>query len=297
MTSHHPTQLEDRKREIVGMYDRAAGTSDRVGIQFASYFGNRLVESLAIPAGAQVLDVATGRGALLFPTAQRVGQEGRVIGIDLAPKMVDATAAEIISRRHKQAEVCLMDGDHPTFPDHSFDYVLCGFALHFLDYPRSLVRFHQMLKPGGSIAIVGPYVPTDDHENMERWQWLFQLTREVFPPNFEPPSFWTAPNRLNTSELVTTALREAGFDDITAWREEKVMYFVDEEDWWAWEWSQGSRFWLEGMSPDGLAKFKAASFEKLCQIKVAEGIPMRMGAQFAIGKAPENSSISVISVP
>jgi hypothetical protein len=41
------------------------------------------------------------------------------------------------------------------------------------------------------------------------------------------------------------------------------MYFVDENDWWNWEWSQALRFWLEGMSPEGLEKFKTISFEKL----------------------------------
>ena len=279
-------QQEDRKAEIVGVYDRAASTYDQVGIRTASYFGNFLIDKLNIPTGAQVLDVATGRGALLFPATQRVGPTGRVIGIDLAPGMVAATAAEVRRRELQQTEVCLMDGDDPTFPEKSFDFILCGYALHFLDYPRALVRFHQLLKPGGMVATVGPYVPTEDHENMERWQWLFQLTKEVFPPDFVPPSFWTAPNRLSTPEALTATLQEAGFVDIVTWREEKVMYFADEDDWWAWEWSQASRFWLEGMSPEGEATFKAVSFEKLRQMKVAEGIPMRWGAIYAIGKAP-----------
>jgi SAM-dependent methyltransferase len=179
-----------------------------------------------------------------------------------------------------------MDGDNPIFIEQSFDYILCGYALHFLDYPRALVRFRQLLKPGGTMATVGPYIPTADRENLERWQWLFQLTKEVFPPDFVPPSSWTAPNRLKTPEAITTALQDAGFVDITTWCEEKVMYFAGEEDWWVWEWSQGSRFWLEGMSPEGLTRFKAVSFEKLGQMKGAEGISMRWGAIYAMGKAP-----------
>jgi O-methyltransferase/aklanonic acid methyltransferase len=201
--------------------------------------------------------------------------------------MVKATADEILSRRLKQAEVVLMDGEHPDFPEKSFDYILCGFALHFLDYPIALPRFRQLLRPGGTIATVGPFIPTDDRDDVDRWQWLFQLTREVFPPDFIPPSSWTSPHRLNTPELITHALREAGFIEILTWRAEKVMYFADEEDWWAWEWSQASRFWLEGMSPEGLAKFKAVSYEKLSRMKEVQGIPMRWGAQFASGKTLE----------
>jgi len=274
---------EDLKQEIVGVYDRAASSYEQVGIKAAAYFGNRLIEGLAIPPGAHILDVATGRGALLFSAAHKVGTAGKVIGIDLAPAMLAATAAEISSRRLAQAEVRRMDGDHPDFPEQSFDFILCGFALHFLDYSRALPIFLRLLKFGGMFATVGPYVPKD---GVERWQWLFQLTREVFPPGFEPPSSWTAPNRLNTPALITAALREAGFVEVSVWREEKVLYFRDEEDWWDWEWSQASRFWLEGMTPEGLARFKAVSFEKLRQMRVAEGIPICWGAQFATAKSP-----------
>ena len=66
----------------------------------------------------------------------------------------------------------------------------------------------------------------------------------------------------------------------------RAASFADEEDWWAWEWSQGSRFWLEGMSPEGLAKFKTVSFEKLKAMKEPAGIPMHDGVLFAIANAP-----------
>lgn len=284
MTSADRSSDEVRKQEIVGVYDRASLTYDRVGIRTASYFGARLVKSLDIFPGAQVLDVACGRGALLFPAALKVGPAGRVVGIDLAPGMVEATAAEIIERRLAQAEVRLMDGDAPNFPDSSFDFILCGYALHFLNYPRALRHFKRLLKPGGDLGVVGPYIPTNHQENLARWAWLFQLTREVFPPDFVPPAAWTAPNRLSTPEAMTSALQNAGFENIRISREEKMMFFVDENDWWDWEWSQASRFWLEGMSPAGLAHFKQAAFEKLGQIKTPEGIPMLWGAQYATAK-------------
>jgi len=36
----------------------------------------------------QVLDVATGRGAVLFPLAKAVGPLGKVVGIDISRQMV-----------------------------------------------------------------------------------------------------------------------------------------------------------------------------------------------------------------
>jgi len=281
-----PSTHEQLKHEIVGVYDRAAHLYDQVGAKLFTYYADILVDKLKIPSGARVLDVATGRGALLLKAAEKVGPNGYVLGIDLAPNMISKTAAEIKTRGLQQAEVKLMDADKISFPDHSFDYILCGFALHFLNYPKLLPRFRDILKPGGIIATTHSYVPTEDMENFERWKWLFKLTREVFPPDFEPPASWVAPNRLNSPELLETALRESGFANISIIPDETTMYFADENDWWDWEWSQGSRFWVEGMSPEGLAKFKAKSFEKLEGMKTPKGIPILMGGLLSIAKTP-----------
>lgn len=274
------------KQDVVGVFDRAASLYAQVGIPQFAYFGRLLVEKLNIPAGAQVLDVATGRGALLFAAAEMVGPEGRVTGIDLAPAMVEMTAAEITARGLAQAAVLLMDADQADFPDRAFDFILCGSALHFLDYPRLLVRFRRMLKPGGWLGTTHHYVPTGS-ENFKQWEWLFTLTREVFPPDFEPPAAWVAPNRLNRPEAIYEAFSSAGFEHIDATRAETIMYFADEEDWWAWEWSQGSRFWVEGMSEEGRATFKRVSFERLAAMKEARGIPIQVGALLATARAPQ----------
>ena len=276
---------ENMKQEIVGVYDRAAPIYSRVGIKQFTYFGHLLVERLQIPTGAQVLDIASGRGAILFPAAEKVGASGHVRGIDLAPTMVAETKAEIQQRGIKQAEIVLMDADNVVFPDHTFDYVTCGFALHFLNYEQTLPKLLGILKPGGCFAATMPYVPLD--ENLTRWQWLLDLTRAVFPPDFVPPPAWVAPNRLNKPELAEAALRTAGFQNIHTEKHEVTLYFKDEEDWWSWEWSQASRFWLEGMSQEGLARFKQESFANLKKMLEPQGIATLMGGLFVIGYKPQ----------
>ena len=73
--------------------------------------------------GAHVLDIASGRGAVLFPVAERVGAGGEVVGIDLAEAMAHATREEAASRGLK-LRVNVMDAEELTFPDESFDCVL-----------------------------------------------------------------------------------------------------------------------------------------------------------------------------
>jgi ubiquinone/menaquinone biosynthesis C-methylase UbiE len=46
------------------------------------------VDLVSLPAGAQVLDVATGTGWTALAAAQRVGPTGTVVGIDLAPDLL-----------------------------------------------------------------------------------------------------------------------------------------------------------------------------------------------------------------
>ena len=67
MGNNQPPDPTQRKQQVSGLFDRAANTFDHVGPRFFSHFGRRLVELAHIPIGAHVLDVATGRGAALFP--------------------------------------------------------------------------------------------------------------------------------------------------------------------------------------------------------------------------------------
>src|SRR5262245_58270894 len=142
----------DKKDILQGVFTRSASTYER--IRYFPIFGEWLVETAKIPEGAKVLDVACGRGAVLFPAAERVGPSGQVIGIDLAEGMARETQTEIQRRGLKQAKARQMDAEHLTFPDSSFDVVLCGFSLQFFpNLHQALSEFRRVLKSGGHIAV------------------------------------------------------------------------------------------------------------------------------------------------
>jgi ubiquinone/menaquinone biosynthesis C-methylase UbiE len=77
--------------------------------------------------------VATGRGAVLFPAAERVGTTGDAVGVDLAEGMVQA-ANEEAERRGWGPRVRAMDAEQLDFPDAAFDRVLCGFGIMFFPH-------------------------------------------------------------------------------------------------------------------------------------------------------------------
>src|SRR5260370_509274 len=139
---------------IVGVFSRAAATYDRIGPQIFAHFGEWLVQRARLAPGETVLDVAAGRGAVMFPAARRVGPNGRVIGIDLSAAMVSETAADIRNANLPQIELWQMNAEHLDFPDAAFDAVLCGFALWFFPHPvHALHEFLRVLKPGGRVLL------------------------------------------------------------------------------------------------------------------------------------------------
>jgi O-methyltransferase/aklanonic acid methyltransferase len=75
------SKANEQKEHIAGVFSRAASAYDRVGPQFFTHFGRRFVDLAEITPGARVLDIASGRGAILFPAAEQVGTDGSVIGI------------------------------------------------------------------------------------------------------------------------------------------------------------------------------------------------------------------------
>src|SRR5688572_25387548 len=97
-----------RKTETAAQFNRMATDFDAEGA-FA-HFGQRLVDVVGIEPGQRVLDVATGRGAVLFPAAERVGTAGEAVGIDLAEGMVRA-ANEEAERRGLGSPVRTMDAE------------------------------------------------------------------------------------------------------------------------------------------------------------------------------------------
>jgi SAM-dependent methyltransferase len=256
---------QNKKDTLQGVFTRSAASYER--IRYFPIFGEWLVATAQIPDGAKVLDVACGRGAVLFPAAERVGPNGHVIGIDLAEGMARETQSEIERRGLTQAEARQMDAENLTFPATSFDFVLCGFSLQFFPHlEQALSGFKRVLKPSGRIAV------TTWGGDDERWGWYDDL-REVYGAVVKLGS-----QSLDKPEEIQRWFFQAGFVDIQISTKELDMVFLDEEEWWNMEWSISGRAGLEKLSPKDLERFKMEAFEKVKTQKQADGFHYRLEA-------------------
>lgn len=238
------------------MFDRAAASYENVGPTFFSHFGRRIVDLLSLAQGAKVLDVACGAGASLLPAAQLVGASGLAVGVDLACTMLYRARHEIGHRGFSNARVICMNATALAFPNCMFDAILCGFALNRFSSPAlALEEFSRVLRPQGRLGVVlseGWWWQGDD-----RWQWHADLIESLgIRVDFRPRQFPTTDDLSNT-------LIDRQFAHISIVSEKYDLVFADADEWWDWNWSQGYREVMEGMSPSQLERYRAASFEHL----------------------------------
>ncbi len=114
-----------------------------------------LLKELAPFEGKRVLDVGCGTGDTALEIAQKVGPNGKVVGIDLSPvgiakakkKAVEAGLSDIVEFRVANAEKL-------PFEDESFDTVIseCVVCLT-VDKQHILNEKARVLKPGGQIVM------------------------------------------------------------------------------------------------------------------------------------------------
>jgi ubiquinone/menaquinone biosynthesis C-methylase UbiE len=270
MAAHTLIRIDSRtkKEMIADVFDRAA-----LGYGELSYlprFGRRLVEFARIQPGSRVLDVATGRGAILFPAAERVGPGGQVIGIDLSDEMVRQTSAEIARRGLKNVQVQVMDAEDLQFPASTFDVVLCGFGLFFFPHLQAaLAEFRRMLKSDGCLAVS----TWSDHD--PRWNWHEDLlTKYQATVNLRT-------EMLDRPDSLRSALGEADFSGVQIATQEVDWVLPDADAWWTAQWSVSARAGLERLTPPALERLKTEVFEKIEMLQQPDGFHYRLQAHFA----------------
>lgn len=119
-----------------------------------------LLDAAQLHPGDRVLDVACGTGVVTRLTAERVGPDGAVAGLDINPAML-AVARSIPS---SGAEIEWHEASAESLPlaDGSYDVVLSSLGMQFVpDKALALAEMQRVLAPDGQlvIATVGPTPP------------------------------------------------------------------------------------------------------------------------------------------
>lgn len=108
-----------------------------------------LFEAAQLQSGEAVLDVGCGTGPTLLYASKAVGDEGRVIGIDVAPPLL--AVAE--KRAPGNVELIIGDAGSHTYEAGVFDAIVANFGIMFFeDNIASFKNLRAAMKPGGRMA-------------------------------------------------------------------------------------------------------------------------------------------------
>jgi demethylmenaquinone methyltransferase/2-methoxy-6-polyprenyl-1,4-benzoquinol methylase len=118
-----------------------------------------LIKHAPVDAGARVLDVATGTGAIARGMVRRYGC--RVVGVDQSPQMLDGARARIAKAGlADRIELHLGSAETLEFEPESFDALTTGYLLRYLDDPlRTMTDLLRLLRPGAPFALLDFAVP------------------------------------------------------------------------------------------------------------------------------------------
>jgi arsenite methyltransferase len=114
---------------------------------------SRTLDAMALQAGEQVLDAGCGTGLLLEQMSQSIGDNGRAVGVDFSPDMLEVAD----QRCQGLSNVELQQGSVESldFESESFDVVSCTQTLLYVkQVETALAEIHRVLKPHGRVAIL-----------------------------------------------------------------------------------------------------------------------------------------------
>ncbi|HSO56538.1 MAG TPA: arsenite methyltransferase, partial [Candidatus Nanopelagicales bacterium] len=104
--------------------------------------------------GEVVLDLGSGAGFDCFLAAREVGPEGKVIGVDMTPDMIEKARGNAEKGGYGNVEFRLGEIENLPAADHSVDAVLSNCVINLSpDKEKVFSEAYRVLKPGGRVMI------------------------------------------------------------------------------------------------------------------------------------------------
>lgn len=174
-------------------------------------FGQEAIAAAAIGDGESVLDIGCGSGDTTLQLARYVGQNGRVLGVDISEPILELANNKIISADQSNIRFERGDAQIFRFEEESFDVIFSRFGVMFFDDPISAFKnLHRALKSNGKIAFIC-------WQSVQNNEWItFPLTVVAKHVSLPTPLSEDEPGPMSfaTPEKVRRVLGSAGFSNI-----------------------------------------------------------------------------------
>ncbi len=169
----------------------------------------------ALDPGETVLDLGSGGGFDCFLAAREVGSEGRVIGVDMTPEMIERARANATEDDRGNVEFRLGEIEHLPVGDETVDVIISNCVVNLSpDKPRVFEEAFRVLRPGGRLAISDVVLTAELPSDVRR----------------DPDSLSACVAGASRIEELESMLRAAGFVDVSIDPKAESEAFIREWD-------------------------------------------------------------------
>ncbi|MEA2237631.1 MAG: demethylmenaquinone methyltransferase / 2-methoxy-6-polyprenyl,4-benzoquinol methylase [Thermoanaerobaculia bacterium] len=142
-----PTRIKTMFGAIAGRYDRA---NTVLSGPIHHLWRRTAVRWSGVQSGNTVLDCATGTGDLAIAFKKAAGANGRVVGTDFTPEMI-----ELARRKAQDITFEVADVTALPFEDDSFDVASISFGIRNVGDPgKGIAEMARVVRPGGRVIVL-----------------------------------------------------------------------------------------------------------------------------------------------
>ena len=212
LTPLQETSVPNDNTEQIAEWNGALGQrwaeSQRETDAVVAAFGQAALQHAAAQPGERVIDIGCGCGDTALELARRVGEGGRVLGVDVSRPMLEVARARAVAAGLRQLDFDEADASSAPLPAGT-DLLYSRFGVMFFADPvAAFVHLRTALRPGGRMVFVCWRAPRDNPWAMAPLM-AARRTLGITPPSADPLA--PGPFAFADAERTRSILADAGF--------------------------------------------------------------------------------------